>query len=205
MPITTPKLPRAILLPIQVCTLRRSLALIAFFGGAANAADILPGPMPRPVPKPMPAPDRASGSILEAMAGGAWGRYQNSLRVTNGNPGYFNPAAIAGVNASGSSGLDLSGFTGGGQIGYNFQPSNWVWGIEADIQSLDLSDSHGGKFRYTTNNAPYNLSNSNSTDWLFTLRGRVGYAFDRSLVYFTGGLLLRRSILAKLSASNAAG
>ena len=33
-----------------------------------------------------------------------------------------------------------------------------VWGIEADIQSLDLSDSHGGKFRYTTNNAPYNLS-----------------------------------------------
>ena len=29
-----------------------------------------------------------------------------------------------------------------------------VWGIEADIQSLDLSDSHGGKFRYTTNNAP---------------------------------------------------
>ena len=85
-------------------------------------------------------------------------------------------------------GLDSSGFTGGGQIGYNFQPSNWVWGIEADIQSLDLSDSHGGEFRYTTNNAPYNLSNSNSTDWLFTLRGRVGYAFNRSLVYFTGGL-----------------
>ena len=49
---------------------------------------------------------------------------------------------------------------GGGQIGYNFQPSNWVWGIEADIQSLDLSDSHGAKFRYTTNNAPYNLSTS---------------------------------------------
>ena len=84
--------------------------------------------------------------------------------------------------------LTSSGFTGGGQIGYNFQPSNWVWGIEADIQSLDLNDSHGGKFRYTTNNAPYNLSTSNSTDWLFTLRGRVGYAFNRSLVYFTGGL-----------------
>jgi opacity protein-like surface antigen len=63
-----------------------------------------------------------------------------------------------------------------------------VWGIEADIQSLDLSDSHGGKFRYTTNNAPYNLSTSTKTDWLFTLRGRVGYAFNRSLVYFTGGL-----------------
>ncbi len=67
--------------------------------------------------------------------------------------------------------LTVCGFTGGGQIGYNFQPSNWVWGIEADIQSLDLSDSHGGKFRYTTNNAPYNLSISNATDWLFTLRG----------------------------------
>ena len=84
--------------------------------------------------------------------------------------------------------LNSSGFTGGGQIGYNFQPSNWVWGIEADIQSLDLSDSHGGTFRYTTNNAPYDLRTSFSTDWLFTLRGRVGYAMNRSLIYFTGGL-----------------
>ena len=63
-----------------------------------------------------------------------------------------------------------------------------MWGIEADIQSWDLSDSRGGTFRYTTNNAPYNLRTSFSTDWLFTLRGRVGYAMNRSLIYFTGGL-----------------
>jgi len=163
-----------------------SLALIAFFGGAANAADILPGPMPQAMPGPMPY--TWSGFYIGGNAGGAWGDISNSLRVSNGNPGYFNPAAIAGVDASGSFGADSDGFTGGGQIGYNFQPSNWVWGIEADIQSLDLSGSHGGEFRYTTNNAPYNLSNSISADWLFTLRGRVGYAFNRSLVYFTGGL-----------------
>jgi outer membrane immunogenic protein len=171
-------------------------AFVTFLGSVANAADLGPGPMPQAMPGPMPY--SWAGFYIGGNAGGAWGDISNSLRVTNGNPGYFNPAAIAGVNASGSSGLDSSGFTGGGQIGYNFQPSNWVWGIEADIQSLDLSDSHGGKFRYTTNNAPYNLSNSNSTDWLFTLRGRVGYAFNRSLV----SLLLRRSILPKLSASN---
>ena len=163
-----------------------SLALIAFFSGGANAADLGPGPMPQAMPGPMPY--SWAGFYIGGNAGGAWGDISNSLRVSNGNPGYFNPAAIAGVDASGSFGIDSDGFTGGGQIGYNFQPSNWVWGIEADLQSLDLRDSHGGEFRYTTNNAPYNLSNSISADWLFTLRGRVGYAFNRSLVYFTGGL-----------------
>jgi outer membrane immunogenic protein len=162
-------------------------AFVAFIGSAANAADMPPGPMP-PAYVPGPMPYSWAGFYIGGNAGGAWGDISNSLRVTNGSPGYFFPPAIAGVNASGSSDLDSSGFTGGGQIGYNFQPSNWVWGIEADIQSLDLSDSHGGKFRYTTNNDPYNLSTSSSTDWLFTLRGRVGYAFNRSLVYFTGGL-----------------
>ena len=53
----------AILVTNPSCTLRQegvmrkhlaSLALIAFFGGAANAADILPGPMPQAMPEPMP-------------------------------------------------------------------------------------------------------------------------------------------------------
>ena len=70
-----------------------------------------------------------------------------------------------------------SGVFGGGQVGYNWQGalpslglgSHLVLGIEADIQGADISDFG---------------SRVNSFG---TIRGRAGYAFDRTLVYFTGG------------------
>jgi opacity protein-like surface antigen len=36
---------------------------------------------------------------------------------------------------------DLNGVVGGGQIGYNWQMQNWVWGLEADIQGTDEKGS----------------------------------------------------------------
>ena len=86
-------------------------AFVAFLGSVANAADLGPGPMPQAMPGPMPY--TWSGFYIGGNAGGAWGDISNSLRVSNGNPGYFNPAAIAGVDASGSFGIDSNGFTGG--------------------------------------------------------------------------------------------
>jgi outer membrane immunogenic protein len=79
-------------------------------------------------------------------------------------------------------GLKPEGGFGGGQIGYNWQGfshPNLVFGIEADIQAADISDSatdiFGGKYE-------------SKVDWLGTVRGRLGYALDRTLVYATGGL-----------------
>ncbi|MFB9948290.1 outer membrane protein [Rhizobium puerariae] len=75
--------------------------------------------------------------------------------------------------------VDVSGFAGGGQIGYNFQfDNNWVIGLEADFQGADISDSvsEGG------------IRTSSKIDWYGTVRPRVGYALDRTLIYGTGGL-----------------
>ena len=36
-----------------------------------------------------------------------------------------------------SAGYDMNGAIAGGQIGYNWQSSNWVWGLEADAQWSD--------------------------------------------------------------------
>ena len=74
--------------------------------------------------------------------------------------------------------LDPAGGFGGGQIGYNWQGGfgfgpHLVLGIEADIQGADISDSVGG-FKSQVN-------------WFGTVRGRIGYAFDRTLIYGTGG------------------
>jgi outer membrane immunogenic protein len=71
----------------------------------------------------------------------------------------------------------------GGQIGYNFQRSSFVFGVEADIQGSAVQD------RVTfVSIVPDSASATSELNWFGTLRGRIGYGFDRSLVYFTGGL-----------------
>ena len=74
--------------------------------------------------------------------------------------------------------LDPAGGFGGGQIGYNWQGGfgfgpHLVLGIEADIQGADISDSVAGV--------------KSQVNWFGTVRGRIGYAFDRTLIYGTGG------------------
>ncbi len=59
------------------------------------------------------------------------------------------------------------GWLGGGFAGYNFQINpNWVVGLEGDITG----------------------TNKASNSWDGSIRGRLGYAYDRYLLYGTGGL-----------------
>jgi outer membrane immunogenic protein len=84
--------------------------------------------------------------------------------------------------------LHPNGFTGGIQAGYNFQAGQWVTGIEADANYFGLK----GQFSRTVTNAfsgsPYTFASSFESDWLVTVRPRIGYAFGHLLVYATGGL-----------------
>jgi outer membrane immunogenic protein len=81
---------------------------------------------------------------------------------------------------------DVSGFDGwmaGGTIGYNYQPvgSAFVFGIEADGGWTNFGDS-------TTFIAPgVVFTASSEAKATATLRARFGAAFDRTLVYVTGG------------------
>jgi outer membrane immunogenic protein len=75
--------------------------------------------------------------------------------------------------------FDVSGVLIGGTIGYNWQMGPWVLGLEGDIDWTNIKDS-------TTTGCLAGCQTANS--WLATVRGRVGYAFDRFLPYVTGGL-----------------
>jgi outer membrane immunogenic protein len=66
----------------------------------------------------------------------------------------------------------------GGTLGYNYQVGSIVWGIEGDIDWADVKDSSA---------CAVVLNCETKNTWLGTIRGRVGYAFDRWLPYFTGG------------------
>ncbi|MHC1551814.1 outer membrane protein [Phyllobacterium sp. K27] len=82
--------------------------------------------------------------------------------------------------------IEQSGFIGGGQIGYNYQMNNFVLGIEADFQGAGLDDSTSGDIE------GFDVHAKSSIDWYGTLRPRLGYAWDRTMVYGTGGLAYGR-------------
>ena len=86
-----------------------------------------------------------------------------------------------GVNGGGWGNSDSSdGFRGlvGGTVGYNYQVSQTVFGLEGDIDWSDLR-RHG-------NCAAFSCQTRNN--WLSTVRGRLGYTFDRFMPYVTGGV-----------------
>ncbi|MFD2252746.1 outer membrane protein, partial [Pseudochelatococcus lubricantis] len=79
------------------------------------------------------------------------------------------------------SGNDDGGFTGGGQIGYNYQIDQFVIGVEADINYADLKGKNNA-WGYAGIG-----SSSNGIEWFGTVRARLGFAIDRALIYGTGG------------------
>ena len=88
------------------------------------------------------------------------------------------------------------GILGGAQLGYNWQMARWIYGVEADAEGTNASESFTGAF--TSNllgvNPGGNIGRSISgvwtadRQWQASLRGRLGYTFDRLMVYGTGGI-----------------
>jgi outer membrane immunogenic protein len=101
-------------------------------------------------------------------------------------------------------------FTASAVLGYNYQYNSIVVGIEADFSYLgrnpDASFAAGapvvigvnpipisiGGGDYITSNALIEGEGNSEARWLATVRGRFGFAFDRALVYATGGLAFGR-------------
>lgn len=87
------------------------------------------------------------------------------------------------------------GFVGGGQIGYNYQFGNFVLGLEADAQYTDFGNNSQNNNLAVVTLTPgvvgfdpaVNSGVASGLDFYGTARARVGVAFDRALVYGTGG------------------
>jgi outer membrane immunogenic protein len=167
--------------------------LLALGSQTVSAADM---PVKAPVYKapPVVSAYNWTGWYIGLNVGGSREALSNSLSVANALPSpAFSLGQMAGIAAAGSGSLNTSGLTGGGQIGYNSQFGNLVWGAELDFNWLDLKSNFGGAF-VTTDRIPiaYNLNVSQSVNWMFAVRPRLGIAVDRALFYTTGGLAVAK-------------
>ncbi len=76
-----------------------------------------------------------------------------------------------------------SGIFGGGQIGYNWQANNWVFGLEGTVAGLD----NKGTVLNTVFGAGLDDRFSWRADWMATITARAGFAVQNNLFYVKGG------------------
>jgi outer membrane immunogenic protein len=144
-----------------------SFALSVFLPAAtALAADLEPLPPP---PPPVTELRSATYDWSGAYAGGWIGLtcVDGLASVTNAGP----PVTTTSFLNAGC------GAKGGALIGYNQQMDNVVFGIEADYgtsTNIVTNPTPGADFKY-------------AMDGIGTLRGRLGYAFDDTMLFVTAG------------------
>lgn len=133
-----------------------------------------------------------SGLYLGAHAG--WARSAgdgvNFSGTAESGVGNFNRIrAIQTGAVAGRLAEDGDGLIAGGQIGYNWQSGALVYGLEADLSWLGQSASGVLGPTAVAGWAPYTTTASTDISWLGTVRGRLGYDLNRTmLLYVTGGL-----------------
>jgi outer membrane immunogenic protein len=82
---------------------------------------------------------------------------------------------------------EKTGGTVGGLLGYNWQQSGFVYGVEGDWNWIGAKTS---QFLPDINGGGGDFKSSFDVSWLATLRGRAGLALDSTLFYVTGGAAL---------------
>lgn len=153
------------------------------FVAAANAADIYVAPNAggyKDAPVYVPS---WAGFYAGVNGGYGWTPSDQNITLYNEGKTFHVPGRTSG------------GGVGGGQIGYNWQPlagggfkdgpayGSLVFGIEADI------DGSGIGHNYTASIIEFRDLTTVKTnlDYFGTVRGRLGYTWDATFLYGTGG------------------
>jgi outer membrane immunogenic protein len=138
---------------LVLATVMLSPLMLASVSTLSNAAD---APRPYRVPPPPPPPlfYNWTGLYAGVHVGGGWSDLGASPFLGSANNG--------------------SGVVAGGQVGYNYQIGQYVWGLEADFAGSSIKNNFFGL---------------GSLDWnsITTLTPRFGYAVDNWLFYGKAG------------------
>ncbi|MBO0733846.1 MAG: porin family protein, partial [Methylocapsa sp.] len=149
-----------------------ALAAAAIFAGPAFAAE--------PVPSPPPPPAFTwTGLYFGAQIGGVWGH----------DPVFWSGISNDDERAFGAFTDSPSGVIGGVHAGYNLQYNPWlVFGIEGSVDGTSLNRTVAVPVNDAFFDTPGVITSTTQASVQGSLRGRLGIAFDRLLVYGTGGV-----------------
>src|SRR5262252_9334706 len=155
-------------------TLLLASAIVIAAVTTASAAD-LRQPVYTKAPPPAPVLFNWTGFYVGLNAGGKW--------ITNSDE----TVTAGGTTFTLDGGNNDSSWIAGGQIGYNWQApgSQWVFGVEGDVDAQDFNRTRvvGAPI------GPFVVGDAFTFEshWQASVRGRIGYAFDRVLLYAVGG------------------
>lgn len=156
-------------------------AIVAMLSTTASAADLL-NHEPEPVMAAVPTFDWTGFHL------GISGGY--GFNADNPSYSYQNvPADVLSLLPNAAH-LDADGGLIGGTIGFDKQFGQVVLGIEGDLSATDFGENavHNVAGDPTIGFPPIKFRTDYEMDWLSTVRGRVGVAFDRWLLYGTAGV-----------------
>jgi outer membrane immunogenic protein len=152
--------------------------VMAASASTASAADLSRMPVKA---APVVAGINWTGCYVGGHVGVGWNRTR-----------FYDPGLPLGISTLGplpGATIDVNsdpGVVGGAQIGCDYQfANNWVLGIAGDFAGTDLRGVANDPFFAGKNGGPATLHSR--TDWLASVTGRVGYSWDKLLVYGKGG------------------
>ena len=156
-------------------------------GSPAQAAD-----MPLKAP-PMAAPVMYNwtGFYIGGHIGGAWADRNGHDRF-DGNRCFWDGQVCFDNN---DFGRNDGRFIVGGQVGFNYQINQWVWGVEGQISAITSHDHDNPCGFFTWGTGPSAIRDhmfncDNRGDWVATIAARLGVTFGQTgnwLLYVKGG------------------
>jgi outer membrane immunogenic protein len=152
-----------------------STAAVALMSGVGVAADLPVYEPPPPMVEPTPIASNWTGFYIGIHGGYGWADADiddddfDFDFDDDGDDDFFGDA-------------ELEGPVIGGQVGVNWQFNNFVLGVEGDGSWSGIDDDED------TFDDDDDIGISAEVDWLASARGRVGLAWDRFMIYGTGGV-----------------
>jgi outer membrane immunogenic protein len=139
--------------------------------GAASAADMAARPYTK-APAPIMLAYNWTGFYVGVNGGGGWTDKCWDIVTPTG--------ALVGAEGC----HNASGGTVGGQIGYRWQASNWVFGVEAQGNWADFT---GSRVSQQFILVPGDASSRTNLRAFGLFTGQIGYAWNNALIYVKGG------------------
>jgi outer membrane immunogenic protein len=147
----------------------------------------------QPAPRPHSKWLSWSGGYATGFIGPTFGQSMATTSTTFTPTGYFVPSSVSAVNTAGIQILDQTKLLIGGGFGFNMQSQTFVASVEADAEAMPLNSTLATTTRYPCcAPATFTITQTISTTYLITARGRAGFSAGPVLLYGTVGLATTR-------------